>query len=131
MPYLLYINKNRPSELYKTRKMYDNIAMDPILIAVIVILCQYPVAMLTLMFMFNRRYEKSATITWNIVIIGVPFLGAAAFWLFYLIKGRKIPKKPYSQFLKPEEKSPERAEENDVFLQGSADEISEKGDETE
>ncbi len=64
--------------------------MDPIIIAVIVILCQYPLAILTLLKLFKTGLNKSQSIVWDVVIVGLPFVGAAAFWLAYLIKYRKI-----------------------------------------
>lgn len=67
--------------------------MDPIIIAVIVILCQYPLAILTLLKLFKTRLDKTQSIIWDIVIVAIPFVGAAAFWLAYLFKYRKMKKR--------------------------------------
>ena len=64
--------------------------MDPIIIAIIIVLCQYPIAVLTLMKLFRCRLEKTQTIVWNFVIVLIPFLGSAIFWIYYLIAKNKI-----------------------------------------
>ena len=64
--------------------------MDPIIIAIIIVLCQYPIAVLTLMKLFRCRLEKTQTIVWNFAIVLIPFLGSAIFWIYYLIAKNKI-----------------------------------------
>lgn len=64
--------------------------MSPILIAIIVVLCQYPVAMLTLMKMFRCKLGKAESITWNFIIVFLPFVGALSFWICYAIAQKKI-----------------------------------------
>ena len=66
--------------------------MKPIFIAIIIVLCQYPIAMLTLMKMFACKLEKTQSIVWNFVIILVPFAGAATFWIYYAICKKQIDK---------------------------------------
>lgn len=70
--------------------------MDAILIAIIIILCQYPLAILTLIALFRSSETKNAMIVWNVFIIGVPFIGALIYWIYFLIKGRKKSKKTVS-----------------------------------
>lgn len=70
--------------------------MDAILIAIIIILCQYPLVILTLIALFRSFETKNAMIAWNVFIIGVPFIGALTYWIYFLIKGRKKPKKTVS-----------------------------------
>ena len=67
--------------------------MDGILIAVIVVLCQYPIAVLTLMKMLRQNLQKTPMIIWNLVIISIPFLGAASYWIYYLIDNKRKAKK--------------------------------------
>lgn len=63
--------------------------MDPVLIAVVAVLCQYPVAIMSLIKLFGMKKEKNVTVIWNVIIIIIPFLGAAAFWIYYLINKKK------------------------------------------
>ena len=67
--------------------------MDPILAAVVAVLCQYPVAVFSLIKLFGMKKEKTVTVIWNVIIILIPFLGAAAFWIYYLINKKKSAEK--------------------------------------
>ncbi|MBR1747094.1 MAG: hypothetical protein IJ735_02645 [Clostridia bacterium] len=66
--------------------------MDPILIAVVVVLCQYPLAILTLIKMFRCDLDRAAMLVWNFAIILLPFIGAGAFWIYYLSGKKRIEK---------------------------------------
>lgn len=59
--------------------------MDEIIIAVIAVLCYYPICVLTLMKLFKTKPDKRAMIVWNFVIVLLPYLGAGVFWLYYLL----------------------------------------------
>ena len=92
--------------------------MDPIYVAVIVVLCQYPVAVLSLIKMFRCRWDKTPTIIWNFIIVFLPFLGAAAFWIYYLIRREKIEekrlKKEQEQIAAARKRAEELAAEQEV-----------------
>ncbi len=60
--------------------------MDAITIAIIVVLCQYPLAILSLIKLFRLNLQKTPVILWNVFIIAVPFLGVLSFWIYYLIR---------------------------------------------
>ena len=64
--------------------------MKPFLIAIIIVLCQYPIAVLTLLKMFGCKLEKTETLVWNFAIILIPFVGAGAFWIYYAIRRKSI-----------------------------------------
>ena len=64
--------------------------MDPIVIAVIVVLCQYPIAVISLLKMFRCQWDKIPTIVWNCAIVLLPFVGAIAFWIYYFVNRKKI-----------------------------------------
>ena len=64
--------------------------MKPLFIAIIIILCQYPIAVLTLMKMFGCKLEKAEAFVWNFAIILLPFVGAGAFWIYYAIRRKAI-----------------------------------------
>lgn len=63
--------------------------MDPILIAIIAVLCQYPLCILTLIRLFRSNEQKKAMIVWNVFIVAVPMIGAASYWIYYAVRGRK------------------------------------------
>ncbi len=63
--------------------------MDPILIAIIVVLCQYPLCILTLIRLFRSNEPKKAMIAWNVFIVAVPIIGVASYWIYYAVHGRK------------------------------------------
>ena len=85
--------------------------MDPIIIAVIVVLCQYPVAVVSLIKMFRCKWGKTPTFIWNFVIILLPFVGAAAFWIYYLTHREKIEKERSEKEKREREKYAKQAEE--------------------
>lgn len=68
--------------------------MDPILIAIIVVLCQYPLCILTLIRLFRSNEPKKAMIAWNVFIVAVPIIGVASYWIYYAVRGRKKIAKP-------------------------------------
>ena len=63
--------------------------MDPILIAIIVVLCQYPLCILSLIRLFRSNEQKKAMIVWNVFIVAVPIIGVASYWIYYAVRGRK------------------------------------------
>lgn len=63
--------------------------MDPILTAIIVVLCQYPLCILTLIRLFRSNEPKKAMVVWNVFIVAVPIIGVASYWVYYAIRGRK------------------------------------------
>lgn len=63
--------------------------MDPILTAIIVVLCQYPLCILTLIRLFRSNEPKKAMIAWNVFIVAVPIIGVASYWIYYAICDRK------------------------------------------
>lgn len=63
--------------------------MDEIIIAVIAVLCYYPICVLTLMKLFKSKPDKRAMIVWNFVIVLLPYLGAGIFWLYYLLSSKR------------------------------------------
>lgn len=63
--------------------------MDPIIIAVLAVLCQYPVAVLSLIKLFKLKTSKNAMLVWNFIIILLPFLGAGIFWIYYAVSAKK------------------------------------------
>ena len=92
--------------------------MDPIIIAILVVLCQYPVAVLTLIKMFRLKWEKIPTILWNFVIVLLPFVGALAFWIYYLPNRKKL-----------ERRREEKEEELRVAAKKRAEELAAKNEE--
>lgn len=60
--------------------------MDPIIIAVVAVLVQYPIAVFTLIKLFRADFAKSGMWVWNFAVILIPYLGAAAFWIFYAVR---------------------------------------------
>lgn len=68
--------------------------MDPITIAIIIVLCQYPLCILTLLRLFRSAETKSAMIGWNVFIIAVPIIGVLSYWIYYIAAGRKKKPKP-------------------------------------
>jgi len=60
--------------------------MDAITIAIIAVLCQYPLAIVSLIKLFRINLQKTPVILWNVFIIAVPFLGVLSFWIYYLIR---------------------------------------------
>lgn len=71
--------------------------MDPVIIAVLVVLCQYPIAIFSLINMFKDKLSRNATIVWDIVIIAIPFLGAAVFWICHFSVFRRRLKEKESE----------------------------------
>lgn len=88
--------------------------MDPIIIAVIVVLCQYPVAVVSLIKMFRCKWDKTPTFIWNFVIVLLPFVGAASFWIYYLVNRKKIEEKRAVKEREEKEAAVKRAAELDT-----------------
>lgn len=99
--------------------------MDPVLAAVVAVLCQYPIAILSLIKLFGMKKEKNVTIIWNVIIIVIPFLGAAAFWIYYVVNHKKGKK---SELRTAEEKA-RFSEENKTVTDTQSDaDIKEEND---
>ena len=94
--------------------------MDPIVIAIIVIVCLHPVAVFTLIKMFQLKWDKIPTIIWNFVILLLPLVGALSFWIYYLINREKL-----------EEKRKNKEEELIVAARRRAEEEASKDGETD
>ena len=94
--------------------------MDPYIIAIIAILCQYPVAVLSLVKLFFLKWDKIPTIVWNFVIVLLPFIGVISFWIYYLVNRKKL-----------EEKRKNKEEESIVAAQRRAEEEEAKNGETD
>ncbi len=63
--------------------------MDPIRIAIIAVLFQYPLCIFTLIRLFRSNEPKKAMIAWNVFIVATPIIGVASYWIYYAVCGRK------------------------------------------
>lgn len=54
--------------------------MDWKIIVIIILVCQFPLSVASLIKLFKLNLKKTPSIIWNVVIMAIPFLGAAVFW---------------------------------------------------
>lgn len=93
--------------------------MDPVLAAVVAVLCQYPIAVFSLIKLFGMKKEKNVTVIWNVIIILIPFLGAAAFWIYYLINKKKSAKNENISFERKDENNDENITSAEEVVENS------------
>lgn len=67
--------------------------MDWKIIVIIILVCQFPLSVLSLIKLFKLNLKKVPSVVWNITIMAVPFLGAAVFWSALGIKNIIIKRK--------------------------------------
>lgn len=56
------------------------------IIVIIILVCQFPVSVLSLLRLFKQNYKTKKMIAWNVTIMALPIVGAIIFWSFIGIK---------------------------------------------
>ncbi|NCA92322.1 hypothetical protein EOM82_03605 [bacterium] len=54
--------------------------MDWKIIVIIILVCQFPLSVMSLIKLFKLNLKKTPSAIWNVTIMAIPFLGAAVFW---------------------------------------------------
>ena len=67
------------------------------IIVIIVLICQFPISVLSLWHLFKLRAKMSVTIIWNVIIMAIPIVGALVFWSILGIKALAKKRKSYEK----------------------------------
>lgn len=56
------------------------------IIVIIILICQFPISVLSLWQLFKLQAKTKVTVIWNVIIMALPVLGALIFWSVLAIK---------------------------------------------